>query len=130
MFRHNLAGYLLFAVAVYPLRGAPPEFQAHPVAEFKQAAGIIAADMNHDGKLDLVVLPAATADLVWFENPTWEKHVIASNLKGMIDMVAVDGNGDGIPDIVLAYEFSSRTKKAWGLYRFSNTMAIRADPGK
>lgn len=102
----------LFAAA---LSAAPPEFKAHDVAEFKQAAGIIAVDMNHDGKLDLVVLPAATADLVWFENPGWEKHVIATNLKGMIDMVALNPGPDGIPDIVLAYEFSSRPKQSPGI---------------
>ena len=117
MSRHSVVPYWssLIALTASTLTAAPPEFQAHNVAEFKQAAGIIAVDINHDGKVDLVVLPAATADLVWFENPTWEKHVIATNLKGMIDMVALNPDAEGIPEIVLAYEFSSKTKQSLGI---------------
>jgi hypothetical protein len=36
---------------------------------------VIAADINHDGKTDVVGL-SQHGDLVWYQNPTWTPHVI------------------------------------------------------
>ncbi len=97
------------------LHAASTEFQIHNVAQVQQAAEVLPVDVNHDGKIDLVVLSAGTADLVWFENPNWERHVIAPNLHGMIYLAAWDTDGDGIPEIVVAHEFSSRPKQSPGV---------------
>ncbi len=71
--------------------------------------------MNHDGKLDLIALASNMSELVWFENPGWERHVIAGNLSGMINLAAYDIDGDGIPEIVLASGFSMQAKKSVGV---------------
>ena len=71
--------------------------------------------MNHDGKIDLVALASGMTELVWFENPGWQRHVIASNLSGMINLAAWDIDGDGIPVIVLASGFSMDAKKSAGI---------------
>ncbi|HYL73485.1 MAG TPA: VCBS repeat-containing protein, partial [Bryobacteraceae bacterium] len=98
------------------LSAAPPEFRAHTIAtDLKGGYQVVAIDVNHDGKIDLIALASGMTELVWFENPTWERHVIAGNLARMINLAALDIDGDGIPEIVLAHEFSMRAKDSAGI---------------
>jgi len=98
------------------LAAAPPEFRAHTIAtDLRGGYQVVPCDVNHDGKIDLIALASGMTDLVWFENPTWERHVIAGNLPRMINLAAWDTDGDGIPEIVLAHEFSMRAKDRTGI---------------
>ena len=98
------------------LSAAPPEFRAHTIAtDLKGGYQVVAIDVNHDGKIDLIALASGMTELVWFENPTWERHVIAGNLPRMINLAAWDIDGDGIPEIVLTHEFSMRAKDSIGI---------------
>lgn len=91
-------------------------FAAHTVATgLSGGYQVVAVDMNHDGKLDLIALASNMSELVWFENPGWKRHVIAGNLSGMINLAAYDIDGDGIPEIVLASGFSMQAKKSVGV---------------
>ena len=36
---------------------------------------VIPCDVNGDGRPDLIALASGMTDLVWFENPTWDRHV-------------------------------------------------------
>ena len=53
-------------------------------------------------------------ELVWFENPGWDRHVIASGLREMINAAADDTDGDGIPEIALAHGFDMEAAKSAG----------------
>ena len=98
------------------LSAGSPEFRAHVIsADLRGGYQVVPCDMNHDGKIDLIALASGMTDLVWFENPTWERHVIASNLPRMINLAAWDTDADGIPEIVLAHEFSMRAKDSIGV---------------
>lgn len=102
--------------AVAAIAGAPVEFREHTIAaDLAGGYQVVPCDVNHDGKIDLIALASGMTDLVWFENPTWERHVIARNLHGMINLAAWDIDGDGIPEIVLAHEFSMRAKESVGI---------------
>ncbi|HEY6393011.1 MAG TPA: VCBS repeat-containing protein [Bryobacteraceae bacterium] len=106
-----LAGFFLMSLAA-----AQPEFRAHTIAtDLRGGYQVAPCDVNHDGKIDLIALASGMTDLVWFENPTWERHVIAGNLARMINLAAWDTDGDGIPEIVLAHEFSNRAKDSIGI---------------
>ena len=48
------------------------------------------ADLNRDGKPDLIALASGMNELVWYENPTWQRHVIARGVSRMINCVVVD----------------------------------------
>jgi hypothetical protein len=110
----RLLAWILFCSA---LSAAPPvRFAEHTVATgLTGGYQVVAVDMNHDGKIDLVALASGMTELVWFENPGWQRHVIASNLSGMINLAAWDFDGDGIPEIVLASGFSMNAKKSSGI---------------
>jgi hypothetical protein len=99
------------------LSAAPPvRFAEHTVATgLTGGYQVVAVDMNHDGKIDLVALSSGMSELVWFENPGWQRHVIAQNLSGMINLSAWDVDGDGIPEIVLASGFSMNAKSSAGI---------------
>ncbi len=99
------------------LSAAPPaRFAEHTVATgLTGGYQVVAADVNHDGKIDLIALASGMTELVWFENPGWQRHVIAANLSGMINLAAWDFDGDGIPEIVLASGFSMNAKNSAGI---------------
>ena len=72
------------------------------------------ADMNRDGQPDIVAVH--NTEVAWFQNPSWEKHVIASGV-GKKDNVAVaihDVNGDGRLDLVLAADWQPANTDSGG----------------
>jgi hypothetical protein len=99
------------------LAGAPPaRFAEHTVATgLTGGYQVVAVDVNHDGKTDLIALASGMTELVWYENPGWERHVIAGNLSDMINLAAWDVDGDGIPEIVLASGFAMDARKSTGI---------------
>jgi hypothetical protein len=114
---------LLLIPAYICLLGAPGFGASKPAvfAEHAIAAGlkggyqVVIADMNRDGKPDVIALASGMSDLVWYENPNWNRHVIASGLNHMINLAAWDTDGDGIPEIVVAHEFANQAKNSIGI---------------
>ncbi len=109
--------HLLILLAALPLTAAQPaRFAEHTVATgLRGGYQVVVADLNHDGKPDLIALASGMPELVWYENPTWERHVIAAGQRRMINCAAVPAEGDAIPEIVLASEFSNNPKDSPGL---------------
>jgi FG-GAP-like repeat len=93
------------------LRAAPPAtFEAHTIAsDLKGGYQVVAADLNHDGRMDLIALASGQSELVWYENPGWQRHVLASGQSRMINCVVI-GN-----QIVLASAFSNQAKDSAGI---------------
>jgi hypothetical protein len=93
----------------------PLAFAEHKIAtDLKSGYHLTVADVNHDGKPDIIALAQGGPDLVWYENPTWERHVLISGLPHMINCAAEDLDGDGIPEIVVAWEFANDASKSIG----------------
>lgn len=62
------------------------------------------ADLNRDGRIDLLVGDSGGGTFTWWEQPpradsSWIKHSVASE-KGATNVKAADLNQDGIPDVV------------------------------
>lgn len=94
----------------------PARFAEHTIATgLKGGYQVVIADLNHDGKPDIIALASGMPDLVWYENPTWERHVIASGFSRMINCAAWDTDGDGIPEIALASGFDNQAKNSTGI---------------
>ena len=92
------------------------KFQEHALAtDLRGGYQVVVADLNRDGKPDLIALASGMKELVWFENPDWERHVIINNASRMINCAAYDMDGDGIPEIALAQEFANNPAQSLGI---------------
>jgi len=91
------------------------KFSPHIVAsDLKDGYQVISADLNRDGKPDLIALGEQMTELVWYENPGWQRHVIVSGVHHTINCATYDLDGDGIPEITLAYGFTMNPKTSAG----------------
>jgi hypothetical protein len=115
----TLAGLVVFSLVVWAGQGPPPQppeaapaeppapFHPHIVATgLRGGYQVLATDMNRDGRIDLVGLGSQIPELIWYENPYWTPHVITRDAPRMVNMDAVDTDGDGIPELALAYGFT------------------------
>lgn len=95
---------------------APWTLVEHTVAtDLRGGYHVTAADINKDGRTDLLAVALAPkSDLVWFENPTWTRHVMASGHPSMINADAFDTDKDGYPEVVLQTGFSTTPAKGDG----------------
>jgi hypothetical protein len=99
---------------VTPLPPITAPFIAHTIATgIRGGYQVVAADLNHDGKVDFIGLGSGADSLLWFENPSWAPHVIVA-AEHMINAAVADVDNDGIPEIALAYGFSSNPAKSTG----------------
>jgi hypothetical protein len=105
---------LLLALSMTPDDGKFAQFIEHTIAaDLTGGYQVVAADINRDGRPDLVALASGMPELVWFENPGWQRHVIASNLSQMINLAVLDSGPR--PVIVLASGFSSEARNSTGI---------------
>jgi hypothetical protein len=98
--------------------GATPvtQFREHTIAEdLRGAYQVVAVDLNKDGRPDLIALASGLTELVWFENPGWERHVIATGLAMPINVDAYDVEGNGEYTLVLGTQFAMEPAKSAGL---------------
>lgn len=103
------------AFFVFVITAPAAQFEAHTIAtDLAGGYQVVACDLNQDGKPDLIALASNMPELVWYENPTWQRHIIATGLDHMINLAALDIDGDGVPEIALAYGFSMNAAQSVG----------------
>jgi hypothetical protein len=100
---------------------APPQsgdssFIAHTIdTGLSGGYQVVVTDLNRDGKPDVIALASGLKELRWYENPGWEKHVLVTGINQPINAAACDVDGDGIPAIALAHEFSNVYARSLGI---------------
>jgi hypothetical protein len=95
---------VLILVAGQLWAAEPIHFATHEIAPFPSGYQVAVADLNRDGKPDVVALSIATGRVAWFENPTWKQRLVAQ-VDAAIDLAIRDIDGDGKPEIALASGF-------------------------
>lgn len=95
---------------------AQVQFRDH-VIESKMPGGyaVLVTDINKDGRPDVIGLTSRITELAWYENPTWERHVMIKDQNGLVNLAAYDLDGDGIPEVAFETEFSMVAAKSQGL---------------
>ncbi|MFY9570393.1 MAG: VCBS repeat-containing protein [Blastocatellia bacterium] len=105
-----------FAYQPIQTKDSTLRFREHTIATgLTGGYQVVVSDINHDGKPDLIALASGLKELIWFENPRWEKRVLINNISRPINCAAWDLDGDGIPEIALAHEFSNDPSKSIGI---------------
>ncbi|MBL8203625.1 MAG: VCBS repeat-containing protein [Blastocatellia bacterium] len=108
--------FILLILFIVSRADAQFKFQEHTLAtDLRGGYQVVVADLNRDGKLDLIALASGMKELVWFENPGWQRHVIINNASRMINCAAYDVDGDGFPEIALAQEFANNPAQSIGI---------------
>ena len=91
-----------------PPAAEPIPFVTHTVdADVPGGYQVVITDLSGDGRPDIVALSTRQPDLVWYENPAWERHVIATGISRMINVAAHDIDGDGRAELALAHGFTT-----------------------
>jgi FG-GAP repeat len=124
---HVLGGIFVLALFASPAVRFEKEILADDLTGGYQ---VIACDVNGDGKQDLIAVASDMPDLVWFENPTWVRHVMATNLPRMINVACWSRSPHALPTIALAYEFSMYPKDSLGIVSLLTADANPRKPWK
>ena len=96
--------------------GGPVDFVAHEIGTgLRGGYQVVIADLNKDGRPDIIALASGVPDLVWYENPGWQRHVLAGEQSQLINTAAYDIDGDGIPELAVAQGFTTTTKTSKGI---------------
>lgn len=76
------------------------------IDEIQIGYGLQLTDINGDGKLDILLADKSTVQ--WYENPSWEKHVIAEKLtvRDNVCVAARDIDGDGKAEIAVGGQWN------------------------
>ncbi len=109
--------FLLLAVSLQA--AVLPEYKTITITDdLKMGYQLVVADINHDGKPDLIAVDERGTELAWYENPTWERHVIVKDVPRTINLDAYDFDGDGVPEIVMGYHFETDPQRSVGNVAF------------
>jgi hypothetical protein len=89
--------------------------------DFGIGYAVVIADVNGDHKPDIVAINPT--QVVWFENPTWEKHVIldGGTKHDNVSIAAEDIDGDGKVDFAIGADWQSTNTLGGGSLQWIGT---------
>src|SRR5579871_1870237 len=106
---------LLIAAASLAAGQQIVQFKDHVIdGNAKGGYAVIITDLNKDGNPDVIGISQGIPDLTWYENPTWQPHVIVKDMPGQINLAAYDIDGDGIPELAFENGFAMQQAKSPG----------------
>ncbi len=107
MLRSALITACLFSTSVCFAADATPKFKPQTIDDTVEIGyGTAIGDVNGDGKPDILL--ADKKEFVWYENPNWQRHIIAENLteRDNVCIAARDIDGDGKVEIAVGGQWN------------------------
>jgi len=105
----------MFTVSGAEAPSASVQFSTHLITDqLRGGYSVAIADVNHDGKLDIIPVAAGSPELAWYENPGWDRHVMINDKRAMLWASPADIDGDGIPEFALLADFGQDPKTSKG----------------
>lgn len=91
-----------------------PSFRAHDInPNAGTGLAIAVADINGDAEPDIIGV--SDKDVAWYENPSWERHLIAGTIRGSnVCVAAHDLDGDGLPELALGADWQFNNTDSGG----------------
>jgi hypothetical protein len=114
---------LFLLVAALPGAELPQWRETTVTDSLKMGYQLVVADLNRDGRPDLIVVDERGTELAWYENPTWERHVIIKDVPRTINLDVYDYDSDGIPEIAMGHNFETVPEKSIG-----NVLILKSGP--
>ena len=100
-----------------PLAPITAPFIVHTISsDIPTGYQLFAGDIDKDGKTEIVALGLQADHLIWYRYPDFTPHPILTDIPtpSMVAFDMADLDGDGIPEILLAYNFNSNPTKSIG----------------
>ena len=85
---------------------------------FFKAYQVKSVDINGDRRPDLVAVSDRLPEVIWYENPTWEKRVLFNKTTRNIDVLPYDVDKDGDMDLALLSQFNSHETTGGGVVQW------------
>lgn len=106
----------VFAAATAFADGPFPKFRGQVIdPDAGVGYAVTIADINGDGKPDIVVVTELPDRVVWYENPTWKRHVIVEKFPKLpVCIQALDVDGDGKSELILGADWQPPNTKTGG----------------
>jgi hypothetical protein len=118
-----LRAFLLLLIAALTAAELP-QWQATSITDsLKMGYQLVVADLNRDGRPDLIEVDERGKELAWYENPTWARHVLIKDVPRTINLDVYDYDGDGIPEIAMGHNFETAPEKSIG-----NVLILKSGP--
>jgi hypothetical protein len=117
----------MLLVALLALAAGPARFERHEIADYRAPYQLAVADVNGDGKPDVIALSTEANRVDWFENPSWKQHPVAQTPKN-IDLAPLDIDGDGRLEIALASGFAFNRSKQGNQIQWLSRAATLEQP--
>ncbi len=94
----------LLSAATLVLAAAPVRFERHDIDSFPAGYQVAVADVDGDGRPDVIALSTQNDRVDWYRNPDWKRRPVARSARN-IDLAPHDLDGDGLPEIAVASGF-------------------------
>ena len=82
------------------------KWQTHEVAKVPSGYQVAVADVNRDGRLDILALSSAQNIVEWYENPGWKPHPITTTTQNNISLAPLFRPAFPARGLALASDFS------------------------
>jgi len=89
-------------------------WQAHHVAKVPNGYQVAVADVNGDGKPDILALSTTESVVEWYENPSWKAHPITTATRNNVNLAPLFQPGYPARGLALAANFSLEDSRSGG----------------